>query len=304
MQKKISYYNWSKEVQQGKGGVKLRVGDDLVVTDGYSQTYNLNEIFNEPFKVDMTIALIYRKGEASVSINMKKYRVKAPCMVIILEGQILQRQSEPGDEMPLSISLSRHFLTEMQSVSPNLRNHWNDVVNNPVIQLDENILERIDVFLEQLSYVASDEENPYRMTAIKHFNLAFFWSYFYRIHESQNTKKLSRQDRLVEDFTNLLTKNYKKERSVAFYADQLCITPKYLSTVVKSKTGRTVNDWVDDYVITEGKALLVSSSKSVEEIGFDLNFDSIQLFSKYFHRVTGMSPSAYRKKHLSAGCET
>ncbi len=71
-------------------------------------------------------------------------------------------------------------------------------------------------------------------------------------------------------------------------------TAKYLSNAIKEATGRSASDWIDEYVATESKALLYSTTKTIQQIASELHFDSQSLFGKYFKRVTGISPREYR----------
>ena len=90
--------------------------------------------------------------------------------------------------------------------------------------------------------------------------------------------------------------NFVKERSVIFYADQLFLTPKHLSRVIKEVSGRSAGEWIDEQVILEAKARLKTSSLTVQEISDQLGFPNQSFFGKYFKRHVGMSPSDYRKK--------
>ena len=93
----------------------------------------------------------------------------------------------------------------------------------------------------------------------------------------------------------MLQANFKREREVHFYADKLCITAKHLSQVVKDVTGNTALNIIEEYVITESKALLLSTNMSIQQISDDLNFPSQSVFGKYFKRITGVSAREYRK---------
>lgn len=109
---------------------------------------------------------------------------------------------------------------------------------------------------------------------------------------SSTTK--SRKEFLFEEFYHLLSKSYQSERKVKFYADQLCLTPKHLSGVVKEVSGKTVGEWIDQFVVLEAKALLNSSSMNIQEISDRLHFANQSFFGKYFKHYTGMSPKEYR----------
>lgn len=66
--------------------------------------------------------------------------------------------------------------------------------------------------------------------------------------------------------------HYKENREVSFYADKLCITPKYLTTIIKAVSGKSAKDWILEYIILEVKALLRDSSLNIQEIVLRTNF--------------------------------
>ena len=84
---------------------------------------------------------------------------------------------------------------------------------------------------------------------------------------------------------------------MGFYARQLCITPKYLTTLIKRISGLSVSEWIDNYVIIEAKTLLKYSHMSIQEIAYYLNFPNQSFFGSYFKRNTGMSPSQYKAQN-------
>jgi AraC-like DNA-binding protein len=100
---------------------------------------------------------------------------------------------------------------------------------------------------------------------------------------------------LVEKFLDLVQTHYKEQRELSFYADKLCLTSKHLSKVVREASGTTANEWIDNHVILEAKALLKSTDLTVQQISEELKFPSQSFFGKYFKRCTGMSPSEYKK---------
>lgn len=79
-----------------------------------------------------------------------------------------------------------------------------------------------------------------------------------------------------------------------FYDKKLCLTPKYLSSTIKEVSGKLAGDWIDNYVIIEAKALLISTNLTVQEICYELNFSTPSSFTRFFKRITGMSPRKFR----------
>ena len=114
--------------------------------------------------------------------------------------------------------------------------------------------------------------------------------------EQPGEMKQGRCEVLFDEFMSLLQQYNKRERNVSFYAKQLNITPKYLSSVVKEVSGKTAARWIDESVILEAKALLKYSGMSIQEIAYHLNFSTQSFFGKYFKQHTGTSPSRYKRK--------
>ena len=117
------------------------------------------------------------------------------------------------------------------------------------------------------------------------------------IHQNTNvtTRTFNRGEEIVKRLVQYIIKHYTKERSVAFYADLLHISPQHLSTTVNKITGKTVTDIIAKLVITDAEAKLKSTDLTIQEIAYSLNFPDISFFGKYFKRYTGMSPKQYRE---------
>ena len=81
---------------------------------------------------------------------------------------------------------------------------------------------------------------------------------------------------------------------MAFYADKLCLSPKYLSKLIKEVSGKPAPEWIDSYVMLEAKHLLKYSNLPIKEIVYRLNFSNQTVFYKYFKAHTGMTPTDYR----------
>ena len=93
----------------------------------------------------------------------------------------------------------------------------------------------------------------------------------------------------------MVSENFKTQRDIGFYADRLCVTNKYLSTLLKQYTGMTALEWIERHVVLYAKSCLTSTTMSVQQISDELDFPSQSVFGKYFKRVEGLSPKAYRQ---------
>lgn len=118
----------------------------------------------------------------------------------------------------------------------------------------------------------------------------------FTIREKSERSKISRQEDILWKFLALLKQYHKEERTVNFYADKLCISPKHLSSVIKQMSHKTAHELIADFVTISAKRMLKTTTLSIQEISDELNFANQSFFGKFFKQNTGLSPSEYRKK--------
>lgn len=102
------------------------------------------------------------------------------------------------------------------------------------------------------------------------------------------------KDVLLFLFIQLLDKHCRREHSVSFYAKELCVTPEYLSRIMKSFSGKTVNQWISEALMREAEIGLRNPDFTVNEVSDMLNFSDQSSFGKFFKKNKGMSPMQYR----------
>jgi AraC-like DNA-binding protein len=101
---------------------------------------------------------------------------------------------------------------------------------------------------------------------------------------------------VMKRFIDLLERgDYRRNRDVAYYADKLCVTPKYLSEVSKKLSGRTAGFWIDRYATIELTRLLRDKRLSLTDISDQFGFSSQSHFSRYVQKNLGVSPSDFRQ---------
>ena len=125
--------------------------------------------------------------------------------------------------------------------------------------------------------------------------IMYYWMVPVVIKETELQTKYprTRQEEIFQRFISEVETYYRRERSVKFYADLLCISPKYLSSVIYKVSQKLAGEWIDAYVILEAKTLLKSERLTVQQISERLNFPNQSFFGKFFKRCSGMSPKEY-----------
>jgi len=287
MKKNIQFFDWQEDIEKEK---ITSIDNDFILLEKPI----IKSMFQYPFKADMVTALICLSGKTEGYINLKPYATTASSLTIIMSDQILQHKSMSEDFTGLFIIMSKKFINSLNfQSSTSLFMAIND---NPVVPLADNDLRSITNCYDMLKDTIKNSDNPYRMETVKYLTMAFFYGVGYSLHKIEEDKNKSRNEILIDKFLILVKGYYKQERSVGFYADKLCLTPKYLSSLVKANTRQSANDWIDRYVILEAKALLKSTNMTIQQISDELHFPSQSFFGKYFKRLTGMSPREYKNK--------
>ena len=108
-------------------------------------------------------------------------------------------------------------------------------------------------------------------------------------------KEVSRKDHVLQEFHALVTRNFREEHFVSFYADKLAISEQYLARIVRAGTGKSVNTIINELLIMEARTLLSSTKSTVGDIASQLGFSDAAGFCKFFKRNMGQTPLNYRK---------
>lgn len=186
----------------------------------------------------------------------------------------------------------------------------------PKIELDKLLMQKVDVsnhykvsldahdtqeFVALYTQLWEKMENPrysqFRTVIINSYVQIFFCNVLSIVllqTMERAERPQNRSMQLYDRFIKEVRQHYARERSISYYADRLCVTPKYLSQVIYRVSGRYAGDWIRDYVIFEARALLKSGEYTVQQVSEMLHFPNPSFFGKYFKASTGLSPLKYR----------
>jgi len=288
MKSNISTIDWQKCLQ---GPETNSIDTDLFL---FSNPLLL-PAFDFPVKMDIPLTILCSRGAIKASINLKDYTIEAPALFIVASGQIVQYQSVSEDFTGFFMLMSKKFLADLLTGPRERLPVFFSVIDNPLVQLTADDLVSVTDFYMMLQKVIRQTGNPYRLETVRHLVQAMFYNTGYKFHKISDSSTKTKHEILMEVFINLVKAHFKKEREVGFYAAKLKLTPKYLSKLIRDNSNKSVNDWLNDYVILEAKALLKSTDMNIQQISDVLNFPSQSFFGKYFKRLAGVSPKEYRK---------
>ena len=292
----IKYYDWLPQLESVKGIGSIPNELSMFTFSDVAHSGINFESLREPHKVDFFLFLQHISGSARMSIDMVEYNLSEPYNIIkLMPNQIVSIESMSKDFDAHVIILSQRFLENLLvyingsvSMRPGIRF---DVVE----KVDRDEVQQITLFYKGLRNIVENDDNPYRIQVVQHVLMAIFYSSDRLRTIKDDTDVRTSADNISRAFLKMVKDNFRSERQLKYYADALCITPRYLSRVVKECTGSSAADWIERYVVLEARALLKSTDMTVQQISDYLNFPTQTFFGKYFKRRTGLSPKEYRR---------
>ena len=260
------------------------------------------QVFRFPCRIDAFVIGVGTEGETSVSFNLHEFRLKKDSMFIFTPKNILQVNSQQYFKADV-IAISPDFMRRINIDIKNMMPLFLKFVENPTLALTPEESRSMRGMIAQIERETRGPETHFSFDIVSGLIAAtiykvgdIMYHYLAEHPEGQNNSH-NRAEEYFKQFTHLLGEHFREERSVGFYARQLCITPKYLTTLIKRISGQSVSEWIDNYVILEAKTLLKYSTMSIQEIAYYLNFPNQSFFGSYFKRNTGMSPSQYKAQN-------
>jgi AraC-like DNA-binding protein len=288
MKKQIIPFNW--EVRLNDAEEIYSIGNDFFLIDNPLIISTLDY----PVKVSMPAVAVCTRGCTTGSINLKRYVLQAPCITVLLQGQIVQYEHISEDFAGFFLIISEQFANNLMTNMQERLSLQLAFTDNPYLPLGKPEIESILDYLDLLKKTRQIGDLLLRREMVKHLTLAFYYALTYQSHIFSDYTQQSKQSILLDKFMNLVQANFREQREIKFYADRLCLTPKYLSKIIKDKSGVSANDWIDNCIILEAKALLKSTNMSIQQISDELHFPSQSFFGKYFKRLVGVPPRDYR----------
>ena len=266
--------------------------DDLLLTE------HINEapIPTEPRKMNFILIGLCTKGTIKYHLDTQKQFITPGDILIVSERHIVDHYQPSPDMEGLCIIMSVNFFHEIIKNVRDVNTLFLFARNHPVISLTPKEQEAFKEYFHVIQQKIGDESNLFRKDLVRTLLLAMFYdvgNIIYRVKE--NDKPKTRAEVIFANFIKMVEANFRKERRVKWYSQQLCITPKYLTEMVKAASKRTPNEWLDNYTLMELRVMLKTSPKSIKEIAEELNFPNQSFMGKYFKLHVGITPSQYRK---------
>ena len=269
-----------------------------VLPDKIAMFSNLKEFGLQNYvNVQAAVLLLVRRGSVEVELDLKTYKLEAGSLFIVFPEQVVRAKTPSEDFEPVCIACSKNMIDELIIRFDDTTRLILKIRENPLLQLDKVEFGQMrDSFEFLKKKFETTEMNACRLQILKNHLIGLLYECIGMRSDPATTDVVkSRGQMLFSQFIDLVVEHHREQHSVKFYADELGITPKYLSAVAEEQTGKNAKRWIDEHIALDAKVLLRSSSRDIQKVSKILNFPDVSFFGKFFKRLVGVSPKAYRK---------
>lgn len=284
-----------KQLIAGKDGMLVNnyITQNLAVARNVRIQLIKKQLIGQPTLMPEMRILIIKQGWATPIINMMERRFEPGDLVFLGSRGILEYQDASDDIQGIGLSVSDELfaLAIGNRVPATFDGHLRDFQMH-LEPADQDYLDQLHLMLYRH---LSQQDGSSQVT----LNLlsAFLWyvDHLWSRHEQTDRQSQTREQRLFTDFIALVSEYAPAHHTIDFYASRLCITPRYMSTIIRQVSGKSAKQWIDDALVTRIKIDLKHTDKPIARIADDMNFPNPSFMTKFFKRMTGMTPRSFRQ---------
>lgn len=292
----------SKIKQLVPSGISLGIGDDFFISR--LQEKPQYAYLRYPFRVDCYLAAYCVEGTVDCSVNLTDYHLTTGMLLLITPGNIVKITQPDDISQNLRVTLicaSTSFITNIGINPSKFLIEAVEVLRDPCIHLSEDETQMLHKYVNLALDITKTnpqfvKESIGGLVSSVFYQFAGFLADSKRRQDMESPVRTTRQRQMLEQFIKLAITDHAKEHLVGYYADKMCVTPKYLSKIVKDTSGRSVPDWLSELLILDAKNMLRHSDLTIKEISARLNFPSQSFFFRFFKNHTGQTPTQYREE--------
>jgi AraC-like DNA-binding protein len=276
------------------------IDDSFVIFDDFKDVIfrgdKINDdIYNFPYRASETIVVLCTYGYIDTKLNMKNIKLKKDSLFVLLPNQIFEIKEISTDFKGIVFVMKNSFFDFWNNTSE-VKTMQQYILKEQGLQLPENAMQEF-IAIYHLMKNKIAEQNIFLRQIIQHYCSILFYNLYSIIKQNelqQVNNKIPNRDYIFEQFIKLVEQNYKEQHEIGFYADKLCLTPKYLSTLVREASGKSAAVWIREYLLLEARTLMKSGQMSIQQISNLLNFNDQSHFGTFFKRYVGCSPREYK----------
>lgn len=256
-----------------------------------------------PARLQMNAVVLCTRGRAQMDLNGKATVLTIGQMLVCPPNTSLTDFMLSPDFEFKAIFVSERML---QSFLRERMRIWTEnfyVQKKHIVTIDEEDKSLLSSFYDTLYiFLYGKKERRVKSEVLRSFLRGTFLCLCEHLEnmnaDEDNQEKRQPTNNLFQQFLDLLGNTPVKHRTVEWYASELCITPKYLSAVCKSCSGKTANEWIREHVLEDIRYCLKSTDLSIKQVSTKLGFPNTSFFGKYVKEHFGMTPFKLRQNNV------
>ena len=269
------------------------LNSELGMVRGDHTVFSLLMRQTPPFVINDNRLGIIMSGEAVINFNLQDRHLTSGTLVYIGPGTIIHPKRLSPDLRIFGMGLFSNF--PMPFAQGQMPSAFNGQVRDFQLPVSEEHIATAQHILETIWQMVHVTDNYHRPTVTALVAaLMHHYDQLFNQQIDQLANSRSREQTIFDRFLQLVTQHCTEHHQIGYYADRMCLTERYLSTVVRQTSGTTAKDWIDRALITRIKIELRHTEKSAAQIAEEMHFTNPSFFSKYFRRLTGMTPGEYK----------
>ena len=249
------------------------------------------------FKVNFIAYVMVTEGRLTVDMNNVTYHLEKNCSLFVDRNMVIEnvKHTENFSCVICAMSTDMGFAFFNKSLLQSIMH----IMANPVIKMEQTEVDLMMKYYDLLVFKMDHQEMSLGRETVRDIIRCFAYDLLSNINRHLNQDNdddmLRQSDRIYRRFMFLLADNTNVNRSVKSYADELCVSPKYLTSVCRKHSDCTASELIATAVISRIKQLLLYSDLSIKEVASEMGFDNLSFFGKYVKKHLGLSPNHYRK---------
>lgn len=252
---------------------------------------------NNPIRCEGGVVLFCRRGSAEMTLDLRRDTIRTNTVVFVLPGTLLMISDDSPDFEISYCAFTHQLFSEVCfRLEPSF---FRFIGKSPFSLFDRTEARNFAFWFEMMEYSFRDREHLFRMTIFKNRlqnTMLDMYDKIQRKASSLRPPTSDRQTELFHKFVSLVHSHCDRQREVAFYADRLCISTRYLSAIVRRITHHSAKELIDRTVVMDIKVLLQSTTLPIQEIAYSMHFPDQSYLGRYFKKYTGLSPTLFRQK--------
>ena len=265
----------------------------LIVFENLSRLY----IFERPLVSPCVIILLNHQGWLKTVFDMKSKTFYPHDLVIISPEHIIKVQESSNDYLTSLLVISPQFLKKLSNYHPNSYDHI-EYHYDSAFHLNDEQYDSIRYYFRMLHAISQVNHSDREDLLARQMDVgAKLIEIYLQENGFMETQEADANQQLFYRFQNAVAKHFRESREVQFYANLLCLSPKYFGSVIKQQTGITAVEWISRYVIIQAKSWLrYRHDLSIQQVSYELGFSDPAAFARYFKANTGLTPKEFREQ--------